>query len=57
MPQLNFEGHFDGRPYNSFELQIYSMRHIMQHAGELMERLAAHTDAQIAWVGSKYSLK
>jgi hypothetical protein len=56
VPQLNFEGHFDGRPYNNFELQIYSMRHIMQHTGELLERLAAHTDAVVEWVGSKYSI-
>jgi hypothetical protein len=43
------EGH--GRGMTTMELQIYSIRHLMQHAGELMERLAAHTDAQIDWVG------
>ncbi len=33
------------------------MRHIIQQTGELLERLAAHTDAEIEWVGSKYSIK
>ncbi len=57
VPRLNFEGHFDRRPYNNLELQIYSIRHIMQHTGELLERLAAHTDADVDWVGSRYSIK
>jgi hypothetical protein len=43
------EGH--GRDMTTMELQIYSIRHLMQHTGELMERLAAHTDARIDWVG------
>lgn len=54
VPRLNLEEGFDGRPYNKLELQIYSIRHIMQHTGELMERVGARTDAQIDWVGSKY---
>jgi hypothetical protein len=34
------------------ELQIYSIRHIMQHTGELLERLSARTDVEdIDWVG------
>jgi hypothetical protein len=37
----------------TLELQIYSIRHIMQHAGELMERLGARTDVEIDWVGRK----
>ena len=55
VPQLNLEEGFDDRPYNKLELQIYSIRHIMQHTGELMERLGAQTEAQIDWVGSKHS--
>jgi hypothetical protein len=53
-PQLNLEEGFDGRPYTKLELQIYSIRHIMQHTGELMERLGSRTEAQIDWVGSKH---
>ena len=37
--------------YTMLELQIYNIRHIMQHAGELMERLAARDGAEIDWVG------
>jgi hypothetical protein len=49
-----FEGNRD-KAFTTMELQIYSIRHVMQHAGELMERLASRTDAQIDWVGSKHS--
>ena len=34
-----------------FELQIYSIRHIQQHAGELMERLGADASG-VDWVGT-----
>jgi hypothetical protein len=54
VPQLNLEEGFDNRPYNKLELQIYSIRHIMQHTGEMMNRLGAQTDAQIDWVGSRH---
>jgi len=52
--RLNLEEGFDGRPYTKLELQIYSIRHIMQHTGELMERVGTRADAQIDWVGSKH---
>jgi len=39
-------------PLSMLELQIYSIRHTMQHVGELLERLGARTGAQIDWVGS-----
>jgi hypothetical protein len=55
VPLLNLEESFGGRPYTKAELQIYSIRHIMQHAGELMERLGGRTGAEINWVGSKRS--
>jgi hypothetical protein len=56
IPRLKLEepeGH-GSRSMLTLELQIYSIRHIMQHTGELMERLAARTDAQIDWVGRKH---
>jgi hypothetical protein len=43
-----------GKSFTTMELQIYSIRHLMQHTGELMERLGTRTDAQIDWVGSKH---
>jgi hypothetical protein len=55
VPRLKLEepeGHGD-RSLITLELQIYSIRHIMQHAGELMERLGARTGAEIPWVGWK----
>ena len=45
---------FGDRTMSKFELQIYSIRHIMQHAGELMERLGSRTGAEIDWVGWKH---
>lgn len=55
LPQLQLEqpeGHGDAMTV--LELQIFSIRHVMQHTGELMERHAAHTGAQIEWVGWKH---
>lgn len=52
VPQLKLaepEGH--GRSMTTLELQIYSIRHLMQHTGELMERLGGRTGAEIDWVG------
>jgi hypothetical protein len=53
VPRLNLEkpeGHGD-RSLNMLELQIYSIRHLMQHTGELMERLGTRTNEVIDWVG------
>lgn len=53
LPQLKLdepEGH-GSRTLLTAELQIYSIRHLMQHTGELMERLGSRTGAQIDWVG------
>lgn len=43
---------FSWLPLSKFELQIYSIRHIQQHTGELMERLGSRADIDIDWVGS-----
>ncbi len=57
VPQLNMEATaaFHRRSRSTLELQIYTIRHIMQHTGELMERLGSRTGAQIDWVGSRQS--
>ena len=57
VPQLNLlepEGHGD-RSMITLELQIYSIRHLMQNTGELMERLGARTGVEIDWVGSMHA--
>ena len=42
---LEGESGFHWLPFNKLELQIYNIRHLQQHTGELMERLG--TRAQI----------
>jgi len=44
---------FDWLPFNKLELQIYNLRHLNQHLGELCERLGVAGDIDIGWVGSK----
>ena len=41
---------FGRRHFDKFELQIYSIRHIQQHAGELMERIGARVPIEVDWV-------
>jgi hypothetical protein len=43
---------FGWPPINKLELQYYSIRHLQQHAGELMERLGSRAGVQIGWVGA-----
>lgn len=42
---------FDWLPFNKFELQIYTIRHLQQHAGELMERLGSRAGLDVDWIG------
>jgi hypothetical protein len=42
---------FDWLPFGKLELQIYSIRHVQQHAGELMARLADGAGIELDWVG------
>ena len=42
---------FDWLPMNKAELQIYTIRHLQQHAGEtLMERLGSRAGIDVDWV-------
>ncbi len=52
VPRLDLDAAsgFHWLTFNKFELQLYTIRHIQQHAGELSERLGP--DAGIDWVGS-----
>ena len=57
VPRLNLEAEsgFRGRPQTKFELQIYTIRHIQGHAGELMERLGTRARIDVDWVGTKHN--
>ena len=55
VPALNPEAGsgFDWLPFNKLELQIYNIRHLQQHTGELMERLGTRTGIELDWVAMK----
>lgn len=42
---------YDWVPLNKFELQLYSIRHLQHHVGELMERLNARAGIELDWIG------
>ena len=48
---MEAESGFDWLPMNKFELQIYSIRHLQQHTGELMERLGTRAGIDVDWMG------
>ena len=50
---LEAESGFYWLPFDKLELQIYNIRHIQQHTGELYERLGAHGEFEVGWVGMK----
>lgn len=56
VPQLNLEAPsgFEWLPCGKFELQIYNIRHLQQHTGELMERLGTRVDVELNWIGMKH---
>ena len=41
---------FHWLPFDKLELQLYNIRHVQQHAGELYERLDAHENIELDWV-------
>jgi hypothetical protein len=49
---LEAESGFYWLPFNKLELQFYSIRHIMQHTGELGERLGGQGEIEVGWVGT-----
>ena len=50
---LSAESGFSWISLDKFEHQIYSIRHIMQHTGELFERLGSTGGPDVHWVGRK----
>lgn len=55
VPLFDFEAAsgFSWLPFGKLELQIYSIRHIQQHTGELMDRLGTRQGIDLDWVGQK----
>jgi hypothetical protein len=55
MPSLDLDAPsgFDWLPFTKMELQIYSIRHLQHHTGELCERLGGLGEIEVHWVGSK----
>ena len=41
---------FEWLPFGKLELQIYNIRHIQQHVGELYERLGASAAIELDWM-------
>jgi len=50
---LNARSGFDWLPFDKLQLQFYNIRHVQQHTGELSERLGAHGEIEVGWVGMK----
>ena len=50
---LEAESGFHWLPFDKLELQIYNIRHIQQHTGELYERLGTAGGVELGWVGMK----
>ncbi|MHC4599251.1 MAG: DinB family protein [Planctomycetota bacterium] len=42
---------FEWIPMNKLELQLYNLRHVQHHAGQLIERLRAHGCKSMDWIG------
>jgi len=54
---LEGESGFHWLPFDKLELQLYNIRHVQQHTGELCERLGAHGEIEVRWVGKKEKTK
>jgi hypothetical protein len=50
---LEAESGFYWLPFDKLELQIYNIRHLQQHVGELCERLGESEGIEVGWVGMK----
>ena len=50
---LRAESGFYWLPFDKLELQIYNIRHLQQHTGELCERMGTKGDIEVGWVGMK----
>ena len=53
--KLDAESGFAWLPFSKLELQFYTIRHLQQHTGELMERLGTRANIDVAWVGKMHN--
>jgi hypothetical protein len=47
---LEAESGFYWLPFNKLELQLYNIRHIQHHTGELYERLGTNENIELGWI-------
>ncbi len=47
---LSAESGFDWLKCDKLELQLYNIRHLQHHTGELMERLGSRAGVEVEWV-------
>ena len=45
---------FEWLHFGKLETQLYNLRHLSQHVGELMERLWTREAIEVGWVGSQH---
>ena len=48
---------FHWLPFTKFELQLYNIRHIQHHTGQLFGRLGMQSDVKLQWIFSKNTAK
>lgn len=53
LSEVNLEGPsgFDWLPFSKLELQVYNLRHLQQHVGEIDQRLG-EAGMEVHWIGS-----
>jgi hypothetical protein len=54
---LGLEGESSGfswLPFGKLELQLYNIRHLQHHIGELYERLGTQAAIEMSWVALKH---
>ncbi len=56
IPVMDFDSNsgYSWLPTNKLELQLYNLRHIQQHTGELYERLGTRKNIKLNWVSQRY---
>lgn len=50
---LDSESGFPWLPFSKLELQLYNIRHVQHHAGQIIERLRQNLNEGVDWVGAR----
>ena len=50
---LDSQSGFSWLPFSKLELQLYNIRHVQHHAGQIIERLRQNLNEGVDWVGAK----